>query len=82
MAHYLIAHLKALVFQVEPLAAFGTAHGFAPVEESGEGNDEEDCRACGGEDFGVVYEGEKVGCGQRRLLIVLPVFQLFLAVIA
>jgi hypothetical protein len=69
MAHYFIAHIKALVFQAEPFAAFGAAHGFASVEKSGQDDDEENQRAYGGEDSGVVYKGEKVGCGQGGLLL-------------
>jgi hypothetical protein len=65
MTDYLIVYLKALVLQAEPLTAFGAAHGFTPVEESGQDDDEEDYCACDGEDFGVVYEGEEIRVSHR-----------------
>jgi hypothetical protein len=69
MAHDLIAYLKALIFQAEPLAASWATHGFPPVEKSRQDDDEEDYRAKGGEDFRVVYEGEEFGKGQGGLLL-------------
>jgi hypothetical protein len=64
MTDYLIVYLKTLVLQAEPLTAFGAAHGFAPVEKGGQDDDEEDYCAHGGEDFGVVDEGEEIGVSQ------------------
>jgi hypothetical protein len=68
MAHHLVAHLEALVFQPEPFAAPRTAHGFPPLKKGGQNHDEENRRTGSEEDFGVAYEDEEFVCGQRNLL--------------
>jgi hypothetical protein len=71
MADNLVPNIKGLVFQAKPFTAFGAAYGFTPVKEDGQNDDEEEYRAYGDENFGVVYEEGEFGIGQAGLLLCL-----------